>query len=153
MNVLCFFSSWLLSRKRSLRFCHRHVSFLLPRGPLCHWMLWVLCTCNRENKQKSNLETRFHKMSKTNWPLYAQHTLERVGLERSETTPNILAHSPGKVAVTGREVQDHINSHKNIDQNKAGLSPTHSPSKRFTCNICKSSLIAIGLQLTWTPIS
>ena len=55
--------------------------------------------------------------------------------------------SPGEVAVTWRKLQYHSNWHKNSSKIKAGLRPTHSSNKKFTCCIYKSSLLGLPTNL------
>ena len=61
-----------------------------------------------------------------------------------------LFNPPGKVAVTYRELQYHSNWHEYNSKTYVRLSPTHSPSKRFTCCIYKTSLVQLFKKIIET---
>ena len=91
----------------------------------------------KEYQNKTNLSKHTKKQTKEN----------KIIKNNLENTESKLAQSPGKVAVTCKELQYNGNSYKNNNKHTARLSPTHSLSKRLTCCIYKSSLVVIGLQL------
>ena len=105
---------------------NRQNCFIYPNGLIDQTKIWHL-----------NLRFRF-------WVIFlqAKHTFSFWKIQQVN-----LHDPPDRVAVTCRELQYHSNLHKNKSENQVWLSPTHSPSRRFTCCIYKSNLVVIGLQL------